>query len=601
MITKFLGKKHSIARRLLFLVIVMSTAMTILTSSYQLYGSYHRYLDQLNVRFTEIERIHVKLLSSLLWTSDSNSIEDSLDEISILPDIIFMEVKEQNKLIAKIGIEKRNNVITKNFPMLYQYKGKTIQIGSLKVQATLDNVYGQTIDQIFDILISNAIKTFFLAGFILFIFNQLITRHLEKMSYFASKLNITNLQKSLTLDRPHRPNKENDELDILVQALESMQHNLFSSIEVMKKSEQKFKQLVGSTTAIPWELDLSNWLFTYVGEQAVTVLGYPTTDWYEKDFWNTHIHPDDLKYATDFCSESTKAGLDHSFEYRMISAKGKTIWIRDDVKIIYKNNEPSYLQGYMFDITEKKLTELELEEHRGNLEKLVEQRTIELQSSNNELEAFSYSVSHDLRAPLRGIDGFSQILIEDNLDSLDETSLEYLHRIRKAAQLMGQIINDLLLLSRVTRQELNTSTINISKLCHDSIVRLKEKDTRNITVEIKDNLETQADEHLVPTVIENLLGNAWKYTSKNDQAKIEVGSTQKNDKLFFYVKDNGIGFNMDFINKIFLPFQRLHSANDYQGTGIGLATTARVILRHGGEIIAEAKEGEGATFYFRFS
>ena len=599
--TKFLGKKNGLARRLLFFVILTSTAMTIFSTSYQLYGNYDRYLNQLNVRLNEIENIHVHLLSDLLWTSDIDSIKNTLKEISILPDITYMEIKEKDKLVANIGRSFNENVITKIFPMTYKYKGKILDIGTLKVQATLDNVYAQTIEQIFDILISNAIKTFFLAGFILFTVHQLITRHLEKLSTFASKLNITNLKDSLTLDRLTKASNKPDELEILLQAFESMQNNLFSSIKTIQENEKKFKQLVESTTAIPWELDLSTWIFTYVGPQASTVLGYPTTDWYKNDFWSEHIHPDDVENSIKFCKESTEAGLDHTFEYRMIALDGSTVWIRDDVKILFKDDKPRYLQGYMFDITAKKLTELELEQHRTNLENLVHQRTLQLVATNKELEAFSYSVSHDLRAPLRAIDGFSQILIEDNESNLNKTDLEYLQRIRKAAQLMGQIINDLLLLSRVTRQELNITTINLSNIFQTTFSRLNEKNPKNIKFTVEDNLLTNADENLVPIVVNNLLGNALKYTNKNSLTEIEVGKVNKGDFEYFYIKDNGIGFNMEFVDKIFQPFQRLHSSADYEGTGIGLANTSRVIHRHGGEIIAESKTGEGAIFYFRFT
>lgn len=596
-----LGKKHSIARRLLFAVILMSSAMTILTSTYQLYGNYTRYLSQIEVRFNEIKTIHVKILSSRLWTADLDALKTNLKEVSILPDISYMEIREKNNLVSSIGTSSDKDTITKIFPMTYIYKGQTVKIGTLKVQATLKNAYRQTFQQIFDILVSNGIKTFFLAGFILFIFNQLITRHLEDMADFAKKLDITNLKNKLSLDRTIKAHKEPDELEILIQAIEAMQKNILTSIEKVQQSEQHYRQLVETTTAIPWEFDLSTWVYTYVGPQSVDVLGYPINDWYKDGFRRKHLHPDDSAFTIKFYLQAIKQGDVREFEYRMITSDGNTVWIRDDVKIIFKNNEPRFLQGYMFNITERKLTEIELDKHRNNLEKLIQERTIELVASNKELEAFSYSVSHDLRAPLRGIDGFSQILIEDNSETLDATSLEYLHRIRKAAQLMGKIITELLLLSRVTRHELKITTVNLTQITNDSIARLKDKNDRNIKISIEENLITQADANLVPIVIENLLNNAWKYTSKNQLTEINVGQINKDNTIFFYIKDNGIGFNMEYIDKIFQPFQRLHNANEFEGTGIGLANVSRVIQRHGGKIFAEAKQGEGATFYFSFS
>lgn len=596
-----LGKKHSIARRLLLAVILMSTAMTIFTSTYQLYGNYTRYLNQLEIRFNEIKTIHVKILSSRLWTADLDALKTNLKEVSILPDISYMEIREKNNLVSSIGASSDKDTITKIFPMTYIYKGQKVQIGTLKVQATLKNAYRQTFQQIFDILISNGIKTFFLAGFILFIFNRLITRHLESMADFAKKLDITNIKNKLSLDRTVKSLQEPDELEILIQAFEAMQKNILTSIEKMQQSEQHYRQLVETTTAIPWEFDLSTWVYTYVGPQSVDVLGYPVSDWYTDGFRHKHLHPEDSAFTIKYYLNATKERAEREFEYRMITSDGSTVWIRDDVKIIFKNNEPRFLQGYMFDITKRKLNEIELDNHRNNLEKLIQERTIELVASNKELEAFSYSVSHDLRAPLRGIDGFSQILIEDNSDTLDATSLEYLQRIRKAAQLMGKIINDLLLLSRVTRHELKITTVNLTQIANESIVRLKDKNARDIKISIEENLITQADENLVPIVVENLLNNAWKYTSNSQLAEINVGQVNKDNEMFFYIKDNGVGFSMEYIDKIFQPFQRLHTENEFEGTGIGLANVSRVIQRHGGKIFAEAKQGEGATFYFSFS
>ena len=598
----FFGKQHGIARRLLIAVILMSTAMTIFTSAYQLYSNYQRYVDQIQVRFNEVKKIHLKNLSSRLWTADLEALKANLKEISILPDIQYMDIDEHGQLIYSIGKRQDKDTITEVFPMTYQHRGKIINIGTLTVQATLKNAYKQVFDQILDIVVSNAIKTFFLAGFIFFIFNHLITRHLETMSDFAEKLDINRLDHKLALNRITGVRKKPDELDILVKAFSTMQQNLSQSIDKLQDSESHYKQLVETTTAIPWELDLSTWRFTYVGPQAANVLGYPIADWYEKDFWKNHIHPDDSDFSLNYFVEATKKDRDLEFEYRMLTADGRTVWIRDDVKVIFdSNNNPKSLQGYMFDITERKLAELELEKHRNNLEKMIAERTTELVASNKELEAFAYSVSHDLRAPLRSIDGFSQILLEEASDQIDSSGVEYLKRIRKAAQLMGQIINDLLLMSRVTRQELNLTRVNLTTLANDTAERLKESSDRDVKFKFEDDLIINADPTLAAIIIENLLGNAWKYSKKETHTAIELGTTQKFGKPFFFVKDNGIGFNMEYVDKIFQPFQRLHSNSEFEGTGIGLANVTRVIQRHGGEIFAESKEGEGATFYFNFS
>lgn len=218
---------------------------------------------------------------------------------------------------------------------------------------------------------------------------------------------------------------------------------------------------------------------------------------------------------------------------------------------------------------------------------------------NNELETFTYSVSHDLRGPLRSLDGFSNILLRDYSKILDARGQNFLDRIRSNAQRMGQLIDDLLRLSRLTRADLVIEAVNISDIAHElSQDLLQTEPERRVEFIIADNLTAKGDLSLLKAVLENLIGNSWKYTSKCDQAEIEINETLINEKKCFYIRDNGAGFDMKNSAKLFAPFQRLHSADDYSGTGIGLATVQRIIQRHSGKIWAESSPGHGACFYF---
>jgi light-regulated signal transduction histidine kinase (bacteriophytochrome) len=220
-------------------------------------------------------------------------------------------------------------------------------------------------------------------------------------------------------------------------------------------------------------------------------------------------------------------------------------------------------------------------------------------AANRELEAFSYSVSHDLRAPLRAIDGFSQALLEDYSSLLDDQGREFLSRVRAATQRMAQLIDDLLKLSRLTRGELNIGPVDVSELARAVGAVLQRSDPgRRVTLRTEEGLTAEADAQLLRTALENLLGNAWKFTSKRQQPVIEVGATHSKGVQVYYVRDNGVGFDMEYASKLFETFQRLHSDRDFPGTGIGLSIVKRIILRHGGAVWAEARPGEGATFYF---
>lgn len=223
----------------------------------------------------------------------------------------------------------------------------------------------------------------------------------------------------------------------------------------------------------------------------------------------------------------------------------------------------------------------------------------ELERKNKELEAFSYSVSHDLRAPLRSIAGFSQQVLEDYTDKIDEKGRSHLRRVCAAAQRMGELIDDLLELSRVSRAELRRDRANVSEIARQLGSDLQRREPeRKVLFAVRDGLVASADSRLVRVLFENLLGNAWKFTSKVPEARIEIGSEERDEGTVYFVRDNGAGFDMAYAQKLFSPFQRLHSEADFPGTGIGLATVARIADRHGGRVWAEGVVGQGATVFF---
>jgi light-regulated signal transduction histidine kinase (bacteriophytochrome) len=240
------------------------------------------------------------------------------------------------------------------------------------------------------------------------------------------------------------------------------------------------------------------------------------------------------------------------------------------------------------------------EQRAQELNQGLQQAIIELKAVNKELEAFSYSVSHDLRAPLRSIDGFSQALLEDCLDQLNPEGQDYLRRIRSATQRMGQLIDDLLNLSRVTRSDLQKGVVDLSQLASRICNHLQQAHPeRQVEIEIQPNLSAHGDLHLLQVVLENLFNNAWKFTDGQPQAKIEFGRVgAENGRLVYFVRDNGVGFDMAFAGKLFKPFQRLHQMHEFPGNGIGLATVQRIIHRHGGEVWAEGTLNQGAAFNF---
>lgn len=251
--------------------------------------------------------------------------------------------------------------------------------------------------------------------------------------------------------------------------------------------------------------------------------------------------------------------------------------------------------------TKKVKTRKELHNLNDNLAAQAAVSQAQYESASQELDDFVYSVSHDLRAPLRRIDGFSQELLNEYVDKLDETGAHYLKRIRQGAQDMGQLIDDLLKLSRISRKSVDRDEIDLDKMAKEVFNELMELEPeRVVTLQIDENLNTHADKGLIKAMLGNILSNALKFTSKNEAAEIEVGSKILDGDQVFYVSDNGVGFDPAYSHKLFKAFSRLHSHNEFSGTGIGLATVKRIMTLHGGTIWAESPEGEGATFYFKF-
>jgi PAS domain S-box-containing protein len=323
------------------------------------------------------------------------------------------------------------------------------------------------------------------------------------------------------------------------------------------------------------------------------MLGYSKQELLGKKLWEIGFFKDSAASHQAFQILQDKGYV--RYEDLPLQNKDERSMAVEFVSNVYTIDGQKVVQCNIRDITERK----QAEEKIRTLNESLSQRASELEAANRELDAFSYTVSHDLQAPLRSMLGFSQAIFEDYPDKLDDKGKEYLSYIKESSKQMSGMINDLLKLSRITRGEIQKDTVDLSDLAESVAFRLQRTDQhRAVKFVIAPGIQVLGDSNLLRVALENLLGNAWKYTAKTQQPVIEFGIIKGNSKKTYFVRDTGVGFNMDYVGKLFRPFQRLHSASEFAGTGIGLASVQRIITRHGGRVWAEGEVGKGATFYF---
>ncbi len=486
---------RGIGLRLLTLIILFSSLVTLLSTLSQLYIDYHRDVSDIERRLEEIERTNLDSLASSLWHVDTDQLRVQLDGLLRLPDVEMLEVRETvgsvaNPLVVTVGGSHGTSVIERTYPIIYDDRGTPRPIGMLHVSATLEGVYRRLLERGVVILVTQGVKTFLVSLFILYIVHRLVTRHLVAIAEFLGEFTL-HAGEALVLRRRRPPAR--DELDQMVDAFNDMRGNLARAYH-------------------------------------------------------------DLREAN---------------------------------RALVRDNEA------------RRRAEEEVTRLNAVLEQRVRQRTAELEAANAELSSFAYSVSHDLRAPLRRIEGFGQMLQEGYVEIIDDKGRHYIERIRAGTREMAEMIDSFLKLSRSTRGELTVEPLDLSAMAADAVAKLREKDPdRSVGATIAPAVTVEGDRKLMAVVLSNLLENAWKYTRRADAAAIAFGVESRAGRPVYFVRDNGAGFDMAFVDRLFIPFHRLHKAEDFEGIGIGLATVQRIIARHGGRVWAEGEPGQGATFYF---
>lgn len=574
---------------------------------------------ELQTTKSQITRDHQRLSDVLalgmqepLWNLSPESGRPLLESLMSDDRIVRVTINDNNLgvfLSSQHAERALGNVAALSRPVIKQ--GNTIGI------VTVDFADGLSIQNITRklriYLFAVVIQVIFSLGLILFLLNSRVLRPLEQLTIQSQLLAKRQLSQAFIWQR-------NDELGQLGHSLETTRqalHHLVGTLEqknvqleadlisrqqvesALRVSQDRFRRLVESTRLIPWDARPEEWRFTYVGPQAEQLLGFPISVWYSEAFLSNYLHPDDRHLAYPLFAEQLAIGQVHEFECRLLSANGKEIWVHFLATASKDENNRTHLQGFLFDISSRKQNELQLEQYRHHLEDVVENRSRALVASNHELEILTGSIAQDLRSPLKTIEGFSQVLLDDYREKLDGNARNYLLRIRSSVLAMANRIEDLLMLHDLSRNELRRENINLSAMVHDIMEEITLlQPERQLELLIKENVYANADSHLIRIALYNFLENAWKFAKPEHSTYIEFGDTKINGQQVFFIKDHGIGFAPEQSKRLFTPFLRLHSHEQHNGSGIGLTVAQRIISRHSGHVWAKSTHGENAVFYF---
>ncbi|AKJ03756.1 sensor histidine kinase [Archangium gephyra] len=368
-----------------------------------------------------------------------------------------------------------------------------------------------------------------------------------------------------------------------------------------RRTEQRFQRIVEAAQEGLWTVDAEN-RTTYVNRHAAAMLGSTPEEMLGRPFVE-FVDPKDHGLALQELERQQRQGMSTLLDdFKLVRKDGTSIWTKISACPVHDELTGQYTGSLaiVVDITRRREAEAQVRQLNTELERRIAERTAQLEYSNRELEAFAYSVAHDLRAPLRSISNFTQALTEDCAGMIDATGRDYLQRIRASSQRMAELIDGILSLSRVNRTELVETNIDLSALARSITEQIQRwKPERTVNFQIQDGLVARGDVQLLRLVLENLLGNAWKFTREKPVAEIQFGVLPgEGGKRVYFVRDNGAGFDMEYQKKLFGVFQRLHTQQEFEGHGVGLATVQRIIRRHQGRVWGEGRVGEGATFYF---
>ncbi len=622
-----------IARKMAGTILVSGLLITLGLTLIQLAIEYRLYLSDIQKQVEAIKSGYLPSLTQSLWVYDDDMTQAQLDGLLNLQGIAYAAIVQHDCVIFQAGQPVNEGQIEEKFILRHAESDISHDIGILQVVHDLGDVYAKMKISALQVIATNILVVGIVSTILLILFHLLVSRRLFDLSRELSEIQPVPDAALEEKGINYPGGKAPDEIQQVTNATAIMKERINSVFTTLRSSENRYRKLISEMSAgfALYEMiyDTSGRSFDYrfleVNPAFEKLTGLHAGE--IKDKTARELFPGKPPRLLDVYDKVTSSGVATSME-----TYSKKLGKYHEY-IVYRP-EDKKVAVLLTDISDRKRFEQKEAEAKKILEHNVRERTKDLEArmadsdrlnqamtnlledlkesnqrhealsgklaeANKELEAFTYSVSHDLRAPLRGIDGFSKALVEDCSSDLDEQGLHYIDRVRKATLRMGQLIDDLLRLSRVSRAELKKMPVNLSSITRDIAQQLRQTfSKRNIHIKVAENVTVKADPNLIHIVMENLLGNAFKFTGKKKIARIEFGCELRPDHTMVWLKDSGDGFDMQFFEKLFGPFERLHRTDEFEGTGIGLSIVKRIITRHNGRVWAESTRGKGASFFF---
>ncbi len=583
--------KQRLAYKLFLAIFLFSGLIIGVITAVQLYVEYRRDLKALNARFIQIEKSFGKSLGSALWRYNTELLQAQLEGIHQLQDIEYVAVSEGERTVISIGKPQYLADLTRVYPLSYSYQGRTRKLGTLTVSADYSGIYSRLYERLIIILFSSAIKTLSICLFMLILFQMMVMRHLEAIADYFQSYSLSDPGKPLRLDIRRADPEEGDELhrieaainqliDFIRGSYERAQEMVAQRTKAISRSQRRF-QAIFHAAPIGMALIDSDLRLIMVNPRIVEMSGYSKEAMAGLSFADL-THPEDRAREKALYEQLFSEGMEHfSLEKRNIAKDGRVCWVSLHVAAIGNAGHRSELAVAMIqDISEIKKAEAELKR------------------SNRELEQFAYVASHDLQEPLRAIVGFLSLLQNRFGADLDAKGHHYIDRAVKAGQRMQHMIEDLLALSRVNTRGADFAPVDLNTVMEGALDNLQSRIEAQAAAITCAPLPTLAvDANQIQSLFQNLLSNALKYNNSQPPT-IAIGCQDQDESYRFFVKDNGIGLDPRFSERIFQVFQRLHTTREYSGSGLGLALAKKIVERHGGSIWVASEPSQGSIFYF---